>query len=325
MPISLLGTSFAAQLGLAGAYYFGHTGGYNSHDSYAPVEYKVVEKERLAHTDAGRSLGTSWGGLEAKLNASLATSRPLYEAEHPLLAANKLSLSGWFELSPVSLNLGANTAWELVSFAKLNVGGTVGTGWNAVIANGLGRNLASESQVRKEPFSGVVSRFWMEPALQFDLAALAPGDWNHVVAYLAESREYKSYSAVDSNTAWEFENDGGSNLNGWKRNRTYLVGYRPPLRLNMIAFLATSEKSISHANDSPMAAKGWGSDFETWTFGPTLGWKLSDSSNLTTLLQWSRERGYTDNTIGNRHFTRRVYNRAVTHLHRLALNWKQDL
>jgi hypothetical protein len=325
MPISLLGTTFAAQLGLAGAYYLGHLGGYNSTSSYAPVEYKVVDKERLGHTDSGRSLGTTWGGIEAKLNATLSTSLPLFDAQHPLLASNKLALAGWVELSPVSLNLGANTAWEIVPFAKLNVGGTAGSGWNAVIANGLGRNLPSESEVRKEPLSGVVTRFWMEPALQFDLAALVPGDWNHLVAYLAESREYKSYSAVGSSTAWEFENDGGTNLNGWKRNRTYLVGYRPPTKLNMIAFLATSERNITHASDSPMASGGWGSDFETWTFGPTLGFTMSETSHFTTLLQWTSERGYTEATIGNRHFTRRTYNRPVIHLHRLALNWTEDL
>lgn len=99
MPITLIGAALAAQLSISSAYYFGHLGGYQTSGSYAPIEYKVVEKNSVAHTDSGRNLGTTWGGLEAKVSYKLSTALPLFESQHPLLKFNHVGLSAWGELS----------------------------------------------------------------------------------------------------------------------------------------------------------------------------------------------------------------------------------
>lgn len=194
-----------------------------------------------------------------------------------------------------------------------------------VVFNGLGRNFPWENAVRQEPFSGLVNKFWFEPALQFDFAAIFPGEWNHVIVYAAESREYREYTNASQNTAWEFENDGGTSLNGWKRNRTFLLGYNASTVIQTVGFLTNSEKHITHEFDSLKSKQGWGSDFETWSFGPLAKIKTGNSYELTTLLQWRTDPGYTNDSIGNRHFFLRRYNRAVTHLHRLAINLTRDL
>jgi hypothetical protein len=96
MPISLLGLPFLLSTNLIGAYYFpnGNSG---------------------------------WGGVEAKAIYKISTKQKMFEARHPLLKDNNVILSTWGEFSPVSLNAGANTSWEIVPFAKLNVGGSAET------------------------------------------------------------------------------------------------------------------------------------------------------------------------------------------------------
>jgi hypothetical protein len=294
MAVSLLGLPFLVSTNLVGAYY----------------------------SPNGNS---GWGGVEAKAIYKMSTKQKMFEAEHPLLKNNNIVLSGWGEFSPVSFNAGANTSWEFVPFAKLNVGGTAGTGWTLLGFNGLGRNFPTDNAVRKEPFSGLVTKAWLEGALQFDWAAVQPGEWNHVVAYVAESREYRSNSAADQNTAWEYENDSGVSLNGWKRNRTFVFGYQMPLTVSMVGFLATSELHITHKNDSPMAAKGWASNFEIWKFGPMMTLNTSTTSQLTTLLQWITKPQYTAETRERRHFALREYERPQTRPYRLALNWEAQL
>lgn len=325
MTVELLGMAFIAKASMMGAYYFGHTEGYNS-GSYSQVRYKVLSADDLPHSDAGRDLGTSWGGLEAKYSLKLSSKSDIFSSEHPLLKNNSVTTSFGFEVSPVSANVSANSSWEPVPFAKFDVGGAAGTGWSVFGFNGLGRNFADENDVRKEPFSGVVYRLWLEPALQFDWAAVQPGDWNHIVALASLSFEYRAYSGADTNdTAWEFENDHGSNLNGWKSIGNYLLGYQMPLDLNLVGVLGTAEQLITHKNDATMASGGWGSDFRTWNFGPIAIYNISESSRLINLIQWRREQGYTDATVANRYFKNRVYNRPVTRLYRVALNYETQL
>jgi hypothetical protein len=322
MTIMILGLPFVAKASLISAYYFGHNEGYKG-GTYSPVSYEVLKADALPHSDAGRDLGTSWGGVEAKYSLKLSTQHPFFESDHFLLKDNKVTTTLSMEASPVSLNLAGITSWEPVPFAKVDLGAATGTGWTLLGFNGLGRNFENEADLRQEPASGLVNKVWIEPALQFDWAAVQPGDWNHVVAFSSASFEYRTFTGAGSDdVAWEYENDQGANLNGWRRLENYLIGYQMPLDLNLIGILATSEQLITHKNDSTVANSGWGSDFKIWNFGPMGIYKLSDSSRIINLVQWRTEQGYTDETVANRYFRNRVYNRAVTRLYRIAFNYE---
>lgn len=322
MSISLFGIPFLAQASLIGAYYFGHTEGYNE-ANYSPISYKVINAEDLPHSDAGRDLGSSWGGVEFKYSLKISNRKTIFESEHPLLKDNNITTTLGLEISPVSMNISANTSWEPVPFAKVDVGVATGTGWALMGFNGLGRNFESENDIRKEPFSGTVNKLWVEPALQFDWAAVRPGEWNHIVAFASASYELRTFTGADNDdTAWEFENDQGSNLNGWRRLENYLIGYQMPIDLSLVGMLATSEQLITHRSDSPTAKQGWGSDFRIWNFGPIGIYKLSESSRIINLIQWRREQGYTDETVANRYFKNRIYNRPLTRLYRVAVNYE---
>ncbi|MEY2988435.1 MAG: hypothetical protein RJB13_1956 [Pseudomonadota bacterium] len=322
MIITLWGLPFIAKASIISAYYFGHTEGYQS-GSYSPVSYTVLKADDLPHRDEGRDLGTSWGGVEAKYSLKLSTQNSFFESEHPLLKNNKMTTTLSMELSPVSINVAGITSWEPVPFAKLDLGAATGTGWSLLGFNGLGRNFENEADVRKEPVSGLVNKVWIEPALQFDWAAIQPGEWNHIVAFSSASFEYRNFTgAKNDQVAWEFENDQGANLNGWRRLENYLVGYQMPLDFSLIGILATTEQLITHKNDSTMANSGWGSDFKIWNFGPMGIYNLSESSRIINLIQWRTEQGYTDETVANRYFRNRVYNRPVTRLYRIAFNYE---
>lgn len=325
MELILFGLPVVAKASLIGAYYFGHTEGYKS-DTYSPIRYEVIKAEDLPHSDAGRDLGSTWGGVEAKYSLKLSTHVPIFSSDHPLLKNNKVTMSISGEVSPVSVSIAGLTSFEPVPFAKLDLGASTGTGWAVLGFNGLGRNFESEVDVREEPLSGLVNKYWIEPILQFDWAAVQPGDWNHVVAFASTSFEYRSFTGTkDNKIAWEFENDQGANLNGWKQLENYLIGYQMPLDFSLIGLLATSEQLITHKDESTRANSGWGSDFKIWNFGPMGIYELSDTSKIINLVQWRTEQGYTDETVANRYFRNRVYNRPVTRLYRIAFNYETTL
>ncbi len=314
-------------LGFQGGYLFGNQAGYGINGGFAPVSYSVVTGLSHRSDDPGRSLGTTWGGAQAKALLSYSVKQPFMVGEGPLFSSNSLEYLVKWDLSPVSTNLAASVTLSPLALLKLSVGGSIGTGWYFLF-NGLGRNLSGLNYTapQREPLSGVVYSLWVSSTLQFDFGAVFPGKWNHVVMAFIPKVGYRAFSKAGADTPWQYEADSGENFNGLKLYTTGFLGYRMPLIVDTVGFLVETEQYIdSNSERSPMGEGGWGSDFVFVTFGPLVNVKLDNSSNLTILLQFKNGRDYTDDTIGNRFFEYRSYQYTYYYLYRLAFNYSLKL
>ena len=326
-PLAADGVERTTTVSLAGVYYFGYQEGYDVDGRFSPPSSDVVPKEELAHDpdDPGRDIGYGWGSMGFMARLAHSIRRPFLVGSGPLLEGNSLVLDLSCELSPITIAAAAEAVLTPAAFVKIAAGASAGTGWSVGASNGLGRNLPGleHDEIEREPLSGLVLSGWLSTTLQFDFAALWPGEWHHVVVAAGPKLEYRAFTNADSDTAWEWQEDHGENFNGWRLATSAFVGYRMPVRVDTAGLLVSTVQYLGRVRDrSPMDdAGGWGSDFVRVTIAPMAALAVSERARVTTILQLQTEPDYTDGTIGNRYFELRDYDGWYLYARRLVVSF----
>jgi hypothetical protein len=243
---------------------------------------------------------------EGKFRGTESFAFPLLRGRGPLTEGNNLRTDFSGELTPVSLNGIAEAVWTPAAFFQLTGGARIGTGWNMVLGKGIGvsRPLGEDlSQVRKRevegsPLGGLIWNLYGGGALQFDLAALIPGDWNHLVFRSYHEGRYRSFTGAKAGEPWVFENDDGENLNGWTYYGSFLLGYAMPASpvFKGLAFMAELDKSFYR---SP-GGERWGEDRGRWIFSTLFNFGISPRLDISLAVQLRTRRNYGDGDLNNR-------------------------
>jgi hypothetical protein len=215
------------------------------------------------------------------------------------------------EVTPISVNGKAEVTWTPAAFFLLSGGGLAGSGWNMPLGNGIGINRPegeSAAPPRKaiidgEAFDGLLWRAWGAGTLQFDLGAIIPGDWTHVLFQSRQELRYGAYSRAAPGESWIFEADYGENQNGWVYYASYVLGYQMPLSpvLNTIAFMAELEKTIY---DTPLLYNSldgelWGENLGKWTFSGLFNFSITKRFSTTLVLQMQTRRNHGSSDFNN--------------------------
>jgi len=282
-----------------------------------PIVYGIS-----AGASGERDVGSSWGGAEAKAIIDHKLVFPVFAGESALTRDNNIALDLSGEISPVSLNANFQATLSPIAFLKFAAGAGVGTGWSIGFV-GLGINDAGT--IEPQNFGGLVYRAWVEATFQFDLAAVMPGMWNHVVILASPKIQYQAYTGASSDQAWIWEADHGMNFNGTKLTGSYLLGYQMPIALNLAGLLLQTEGWLGSVRDLSPKASGWGSDFSYLTFGPLFDFKIGDRSTIAVLPQFKTGIQWTDSTKRKLNFMDRVYADSYTYFYRIAIDYTLEL
>jgi len=295
------------------AYYPANLEGYNYDGTFLPVEYGAVDNLQHHENDPGRTIGYDFGRFEMKMSAKYSYTFPILRKDHLLLKDNNIKLSPTLEFSPIHFQPGITFSFTPLSFFTLSVENVVGTGWNFLGFQGVGKNIKGKEaeSIKSDPFGGFIYNLKLYGSFQFDSGALFPGKWNHLLISLTPILKYQHYTNSESGEPWQYKNDLGENFNGWKLDGTYFIGYKMPLTLELAGILLETEQNISVKERSPMkksdGTKGWGSDFILMRLGAILKLKTSEKSAIVGLFQLLRSRDYSDKTVANRYFEYREY------------------
>ncbi len=175
--------------------------------------------------------------LETKMEAGYTLKIPMLEGEGPLFSGNNLKVKGLLGLSPVATTIGVDAVLTPIAVMELTLGGSLGTGWDFTpmgisgllkSTGGIGTDLTSDS------LGGVYYKGRAGAALQFDTGVIFPGDWTSILLRTYHEIMYQGYTGAESGEAWEYETSGAK-VNGVNYKGEYLVGYKLPLKLNMVA------------------------------------------------------------------------------------------
>jgi|GEM_PF-1965366 len=337
----VLGTLVAAQLyagpiegireessvGFDFAYYPGDQKGYGVSDgAFAPISYDVIEGSGAT---GERDLGSSVGGVELK---GYYTHRWIIPAlrwsSGALAGGNNVTVQSTTGLSPISVTQQLRLTVTPVALFQVTGGATAGTGWNAQIFDGLGSVDPVTGEVDDASFEGVVFQAFAGATVQFDLAAVVPGEWNHVVAVWSPEWTFQSLSGIGENDAWSFEADGGDNYRGWTQENTLFLGYQPPdMALKTTGLLLETKKMVGASVDrgEALAPVDWDPGFRSVQLAVVLNFGFGEGHSLTVLPQLSRERLATDETIFNAAVQSRETVGAYQDFYRVAVSYRRAL
>jgi hypothetical protein len=243
---------------------------------------------------------------EAMLGVTGYFTLPFLRGDHFLTADNNITAALGLELSPVSLYGLADLVWTPAAFLELSAGTKLGSGWNIelfgepVYGIGINRPKAGTqaapagapvaAETDGAPFDGLHWNLHGGGALQFDLAALFPGDWHHIVFRSYHELNYRGYSRAAAGDSWVFANDDGENRNGFNWYGNFLLGYRMPIFLNTVGLLTEMDKYLYGI---PGEAD-WGGDLIRWTFSGVFNVTLTRRISAALLVQCRTRRNYRD-------------------------------
>jgi hypothetical protein len=208
----------------------------------------------------------------AKLGITRHFLFPFMQGNSPLTEDNNIDISFTGEISPVSLNGFFTAVWTPTAFFKLITENRIGTGWNIKLFDGdiygigINRDMGGKAGHDGRSFDGVIWKTALGGTLQFDLAAIFPGEWNHIMALTYHEINYSGYTCAQPGEAWYFENDDGENVNGFNYYGNFLIGHQMPSVLNLAALLTEAELYLY---DTPNRSN-WGDDRIRWKFSGIL-------------------------------------------------------
>ena len=248
---------------------------------------------------------------EAKLIVSQSFTVPFLQGEGAMVKNNNVKFSIDAEITPISMGLLGGVIFTPIAFIEIAAGGLIGSGWNIELfgseVRGIGANVSDngKTSVDGSAFDGTFMGAHFGGAFQFDLAAVLPGDWNHVLFRSYHEANCRIYSRAGRGDSWFYESDHGENQNGWNYYGNYLIGYQMPIFLNMVALLAETEKYLYNTPDGDL----WGDSLGRWDFGLITNFKITDKFSTALITQFRLYRNYSNFTYNNKDKDDSNYNR----------------
>ena len=214
---------------------------------------------------------------EAKIGLIQSFTFPFLRGSGPLTSGNNLKTSLTFEAAPVFIAGIGQFVWTPIAFLEISGGGQAGSGWNLPVGYGIGLNVPigsegsgpgpkgeRESEIDAKPFDGLQWKLWAGGAFQFDLAAVVPGEWNHVQFRAYSEMKYWAYTRAGKGDSWIIQSDDGDNMNGWVWSASFVLGYAMPLSpvLNFVGFMAEADRNLYDITKKA----DWGGNMGRWIF-----------------------------------------------------------
>ncbi|MCL2833208.1 MAG: hypothetical protein FWD78_08565 [Treponema sp.] len=242
---------------------------------------------------------------EAKLSATQAFTFPFLRGTSALTSGNNIRTEISAEVTPVSLAGLARVIWTPIAFLELDGGGRLGTGWNMPLGNGIGLNqsvgvysgTARKAEINGDPFDGAQLSAWFGGAFQFDLAAVVPGDWNHVIVRAYDELKYSAYTRAGKNDSWIVENDDGQNLNGWTWHGEAVIGYQMPQSpvLDFVGIMGELNYNLYDIANK----EDWGGNLGRWIFSGLFNFSITPRFSTTLIVQMRTRNNYGTSDLNN--------------------------
>ncbi|MCL2186411.1 MAG: hypothetical protein FWB86_11265 [Treponema sp.] len=252
---------------------------------------------------------------EAKLGFTQTFKFPFLQGDNPLTENNNIALALTAEVTPISLNGIFKAVLTPVAFIEITAGARMGAGWPLNLFGsdiyGTGFNtigVNKESKYDGSPFDALLWKVNIGGTFQFDLAAVVPGDWNHIVFLSYHEINYHANTRAKNGEAWYYENDDGENRNGFNYFGNFVLGYQMPIFLNMVAFMAEMDLYLYDGDNR----KDWGDDLLRWKFSNILNFKITEQFSIALITQFRTRRNFTNfnEDKDDLHYQERILNTA---------------
>lgn len=237
-----------------------------------------------------------YNSVELRVAGLAGYTIPLPFGDNSLVSGNRLYLLGKFELSPVSMGLGLSASFSPIAFLDFDVGTIISMGWDFQPLNIKGlaiwnqKTKAYDSRI----FKSAHIEAWFQGTFMFDLAALIPGEWNHIVTLNSFKAEYIGLTNGGENgNPWLFQGTGGQ-ANGFRYIANFLLGYQMPLVLQMVGGLVELEGYFDGKTAYNKLYHNMDPNFMSVYLSPVTIFTFTEKDELTIQFRFGSRRSYTE-------------------------------
>ncbi len=248
---------------------------------------------------------TTSSDVELKASFSHEITVPFLNSPNVLFRNNEISFDFSAFLSPISAGLEIETVFSPIAFLEFSTGIEIGSGWNSRFVRGLAINEPSgsyDNYFNNKTLKGIVHKEKAGGAFQFDLGAVIPGEWAHVVFRSYHEYYYKSFTGASKNESWLWEADDGENRNGTHYYIQNVLGYKMPLMMEFFGLMFEAERSYyDTAKGDPSGENIW-----NYTASCIMGFRSGENTKFNLISQIRTVRNYNEETEDYDYYRSRV-------------------
>lgn len=164
---------------------------------------------------------------------------PISLGDHSLFAGSYIRTLVDLTLTPVHVSPRFDVTFSPFPFLNFNAGVMVGAGWNVGDFSVIKTYDKTKSEyITSSPFSAMYYNAYIQGNFQFDMAAIVPGDWNHIIITASYGLNYTGLTSGGDGTPWGYIIGGVDRANGLNYVATTMIGYAMPIALQMIGIQA---------------------------------------------------------------------------------------
>ena len=261
-----------------------------------------------------------YSGVEARVTAKMDYKIPTPFGTNGLVKGNNVTITPALELSPVTIMPQLAVAFTPIAFLKFTASGKIGTGWELIGIKGMGiLDSAETGYVSLNPFENYFYEFRFTNLFQFDLGAIIPGDWTHVVTQATYEILYTGLTGVENGTPWIWQ-ASGEKANGWNYYSQIILGYQMPLVLQTVGLQFEISGYYDQASFAPVYVE-WNPTFTRVNINPICILKFNDKHSLTIQSRFSSRRGFSSSAGNDATNFRLNYNGREWWFERVALSY----
>lgn len=265
----------------------------------------------------------AFSGLEFRIVPSFSYTIFTPFSSNTLVSGNNVKIKTALELSPVSLCPSVSVSFTPIAFLVVTTGVKIGSGWTFTPMNidGMGSyDSLTHSYDALSPFSSLYHSIWFEGLFQFDLAALIPGEWNHVVFAASYKPFYEGITKGGENgNPWLWQG-AGENANAWQYYSNIILAYQMPLVVQTVG-VQTELESFYNTDCFASQYASWNPTFTTISINPLVNLQFSKNQNLIIQLGFSSRRSFTESSSSAENDLEKVYESREWYFKRLALSY----
>ena len=239
-----------------------------------------------------------YNGVKLSVTGTVGYTIPVPFGDNPLVSGNKLRVYGQFELSPVSIAPGVGVSFSPIAFLNFSAGSSIGIGWTikagSLNLQGIATWNSATAAYDDRAFKSAFWETWFRGAFMFDLAAIKPGDWNHIVAYAAYKLAYQGITSGGENgNPWLYQL-GGEKINGWQYTASFIAAYQMPLVLQTVGVQTELSGQLNGTKDFAARYHSMNPNFMSISISPLMVFEFSKKDSLTLQFKFASRRSYTE-------------------------------
>ena len=208
-----------------------------------------------------------------------------------LTEGNRIALEGALSITPISLTPKLSLSYTPVAFLNLSAGAEIGTGWEFLGIKSMSCYDPEEAEYKQQDaFGTYFYKLWACPTIMFDLAAVWPGEWHHVVAVASWEFNYSALAgADDDDDIFQWQTTPGKKA-GAGLSQNYILGYQMPYKLNLVGLKFNVDGYINSNIDNQY--RKYKIDYKTYSLAGVFSIQFTEKDSLFGLIEFRTKRSY---------------------------------